>query len=51
MKLQTAPELDLNEAVILGSKSYSLNIKRNSSRCKHKGVQYHNKYTLEDYKH
>ena len=51
MKLETAPELDLDEAVFLRSKTYSLNIKQNSSHCKHKGVQDHNKYTLEDYKH
>ena len=50
MKLETAPELDLDDAVFLRSKSYSLNIKQNSSLCKHKGVQDHNKYTLEDYK-
>ena len=50
MKLETAPELDLDEGVFLGSKSCSLNIKQNSSHCKHKGVQDHNKYTLEDYK-
>ena len=49
MKLETAPELDLDQAVCLRSKSYSLNIKQNSSHCKHKGVQDHNKYTLEDY--
>ena len=49
MKLETAPELDLDEAVFLRSKSYSFNFKQNSSRCKHKGVQDHNKYTLEDY--
>ena len=49
-KLETAPELDLDEAVFLRSKSYSLNIKQNNSKCKHKGVQDHNKYTLEDYK-
>ena len=48
MKLETAPELDLDEAVFLGSKSYSLNLKQNSSQCKHKGVQDHNKYILED---
>ena len=30
MKLETAPELDLDEAVFLRSKSYSLNIKQNS---------------------
>ena len=53
MKLETALELDLEEAVFLRSKSYSLNIKQNSSHCKHKhkGVQDHSKYTLEDYKY
>ena len=51
MKLETSPELDLEEAVFLRSKSYSLNIKQNHSHCKHKGVQDHNKYTLEDYKY
>ena len=51
MKLETAPELDLEEAVFLRSKFYCLNIKENSSKCKHKGVQDHNKYTLEDYKY
>ena len=51
MKLETAPELDIDEAVFLRSKSYSYNIKQNSSHCKHKGVQDHNKYTLEDYKY
>ena len=50
MKLETASELDLDEAVFLRSKSYSLNINQNRSHCKHKGVQDHNKYTLEDYK-
>ena len=50
MKLETLPELDLQEPVFLGSKSSSLPIKQNSSHCKHKGVQDHNKYTLEDYK-
>ena len=50
LKLETAPELDLDEAVFLRSKSYSLNIKQNNSQSKHKGVQDHNKYTLEDYK-
>ena len=49
MKLETLPELDLDEAVFLRSKSHSLNIKQNSSHCKDKGVQDHNKYTLEDY--
>ena len=47
MKLETMPELDLDEAVVLRSKSYSLNIKQNSSHCKHKGVKDHNKYALE----
>ena len=51
MKLETAPKLDLDEAVFLRSKSYSPNIKQNSSHCQHKGVQDHNKYTLEDYKY
>ena len=51
MKLETSPELDLDEAVFLSSKPYSLNIKQDSSHCKHKGVQDHNKYTLEDYKY
>ena len=51
MKLETAPEVDLDEAVFLRSKSYSLNIKQTCFHCKHKGVQDHNKYTLEDYKY
>ena len=51
MKLETLPGLDLDEAVFLGSKSYSLSIKQNSSHCKHKGAQDHNKYALEDYKY
>ena len=51
MKLDTAPELDLDEAVFLRSNSYSLNFKQNISHCKHKGVQDHNKNTLEDYKY
>ena len=51
MKLETAPELDLDEAVFLGSKSYSLIFKKNSSHCKHKGVEDHSKYTPEDYKY
>ena len=50
MKLETLPELDLDKAVFLRSKSCSPNIEQNSSHCKHKGVQDHNKYTLEDYK-
>ena len=51
IKLETALEIDLDEAVFLRSKSYSLNIKQNSLHCKHKGVQDHNKYILEDYKY
>ena len=51
MKLETAPELDLDEAVFLRNKSYCLNIKQNRTHCKHKGVQDHNKFTLEDYKY
>ena len=38
MRLQTAPELDLDEAVFLRSQSYFNNIKQNNSYCKHKGV-------------
>ena len=33
MKLETLPELDLDEAVFLRSKSFSLNFKQNSSHC------------------
>ena len=51
VKLETSPELDLDEAVFLRRKSFSLNIKQNSSHCKHKGVQDLNKYSLEDYKY
>ena len=48
--METAPELDLDAGIFLRNKS-SLNIKQNRSDCKHKGVQDHNKYTLEDYKY
>ena len=48
MKLETLPELGLDEAVFLGSKSFFLNSKQNSSHCKHKGVEDHNKDFLED---
>ena len=51
MKMETAPELDLDKAVFLRSKSCSLNIKQNSSHSKHKGVQDHIKYTLEYFKY
>ena len=51
MKLETAPELDLDEAVFSRIKSYSLNIKQNNSHFKHKCVQDQNKYTVEDYKY
>ena len=51
MKLETAPELDIDEAVFLRSKFYSLNVKQNNSKCKHIGVQDHNRYTLGDYKY
>ena len=46
-KLDTTLELDFDEAVFLGSKLYSEFLKQNSSRCKHKGVQDHNDYTLD----
>ena len=48
MNLETLAELDLYKAVFLRRKSYSPNIKQNSSHCKHKGVQDHIKHTLED---
>ena len=48
-KFETAPELDLDGAVFLRSKSFCFNNKQKSSRCKHKSIQDHNKYTLEDY--
>ena len=51
IKLETAPELHLDEAVFLRSKCYSLDIRQNNSHCKHKRVEDHNKYTLKDYKH
>ena len=47
MKLETAPDLDLDEAVFLGSNSYSLKMKQNSSHFKLKGVQDQIEYTLE----
>ena len=49
IKLELAPELDLDETVFLSSKSYSLNYIKNSLHCKHKDKQDHNKHTLEDY--
>ena len=51
MKLETAPDLDLDEAIFLRSISYCINIRQNRLHCKHKGVQDHNKYTPEDYKY
>ena len=51
MKLETMPELDLDEAVFLRSNFYSLNTKPNISHCKYKGVQDHNKYILKNYKY
>ena len=51
IKLETVPDLDLEEAVFLRSKSYSINIKQNRSHCKHKRIQDHNKYTIKDYKY
>ena len=49
IKLETAPDLDLEEAVLLTIEFYSLKIKQNSSLFKHKGVQDHVKNTLENY--
>ena len=50
IKMGTAPQLDLDDAVILSSECHSFIIKQNSSHCKHRGVQNQNKYTLGDYK-
>ena len=50
MKLETAPELDLDEAELLKSNSHSSNIKQNSLHCKPRGVQDHNKYAVGHYK-
>ena len=47
MKVETAPELDLDEAILLRSKYDSPNKKQKSSHCKHKRVQSHNKHTIE----
>ena len=49
LKLETAQDLDLDEAVFFKSKYLPLNIKRNSPQCKHKGVQNHFKHNIEDY--
>ena len=49
LKLEITPALDLDEAVFLWSKSYSITKKQNSSHWKHKGVQDQNRYSLEDY--
>ena len=51
MKLETTPEVGLDELMFSRSKPYSLIIKQFSSHCKHTGVKSHNKYTLEDYKY
>ena len=45
IKLNTTPDLNLDEAGFSGSSFYSLDIKQNNSHCKRKGVQDHNKYT------
>ena len=50
MKMETAQELDLYEAIFLRVKSYCNKIKPYHFKSKHKGVQEHNQYTLEDYK-
>ena len=51
LKLETARELNLDEAVFLWSKSYSIKTKQNISPCKQNGVQDHDKYILEDPKY
>ena len=49
-KIGNSSRIRLYGAVLLRSKSYCLNIEQNSSHCKHKGVQDHNKYNLEGYR-
>ena len=48
--MEKTPEINLEEAVFFRGKSYSANMKQNSSHCKHKGVQ-DQKNTLADYKY
>ena len=50
MKLETAPELNLVEAVFFRINFFSNNVKQNSSHCKLKRVQDQKTYTLDDYK-
>ena len=50
IKLATAPEVDLDEAVPLWGESYSINIKQYSSHCIQRGVRGHIEITLEDNK-
>ena len=49
--METAPELDLDEAVFLRSKPFSLNKKQKSLHCKFEGVQDDDEYTVEDYEY
>ena len=49
LKFETTPELCLEEAKFFRSKSFSPIIERNSSHSKHKGLQDHINYSLEDY--
>ena len=51
MKLETASDIELAEAVSFRSNFCTLDKKQNSLHCKHKRVQDQNKYTLEDYKY
>ena len=45
IKLNTTPDLNLDEAGFSGSNFYSLDIKQNNSRCKREGVKDQNQYT------
>ena len=49
LKLKETAELDLDGAIFSRSKFYFINLKQNSSCCKHKRVQDHKKFTLEEY--
>ena len=50
-KLETAPKINLDDAVLFTSKHSSPNTKQKSAFWKHEAVQTRIKYTLEDYKY
>ena len=50
MIFETVPGLDLEIAVFSGSKSSSINLKRNENETQLAEVQVHNKYPVQEYK-